>query len=240
MVFSHNDIGKLYATYDTQYKRSAGDIYTAHAFGETYGLSKNAISSLSSAIPIIVGGFLPSIRGKDHPANIYFSDIEARQNVMMEWADIARQYYATFVGDVPRYYASESYRALVASVGILTFRYQQPLARAFWTQVAKRENLTATMPAYVLGRFLDASTALRHRQQFLYARYVASAWNAYYSNRPLAKLHARKASLPIEIAGTPFTGKHPMSYFYDGKPHFEPKALDIPSDSACKAVENPL
>jgi hypothetical protein len=233
------EVADLYSSFDIPMRRTGSDMFTAYDFAATYNLTTNMVDALAGAIPIIIGGFMPNTRGKEHPCNLYISNPHNKQAAMGLWADPARAYFQTFLGNIPAQVRWQSQRAMVAAVGIITFRYQPVAAKEFWGRVATRLRLEADMPEYRLINYLTPSQETGLRQGFMYSRAVAAAWNAAFSGRTLSRgLVPRHITKPMLIAGTPFDGKRNIMYFKDERLLWNP--VEIPVESPCVKAENVL
>ena len=215
VVSSMDEVAKLYTTFDTNLRRSVRDVMMSQDLPSRYNLTIPQTTSFASALPIILSGFDSGARSPKHPLLIQLRDPQVRQKVMDDWIPYASLYYGIFI-NCPKYIFNQGLRASVAALGITTFRYQAAKAETFWTQVAKQENLTASMPAYKLIQFLNSNPLFDLRMGYQYVRYCAGAWNAFFQGRTYANIKSRRLDLPPFIAGTPFSGKEWLAYF-DGE-----------------------
>lgn len=239
------EVAALYKTFDTQLRRTGSDLFAASDFAGTHDLSTNMVDALSGAISIIIGGFVSGTRGKDHPCNLFISNPHNKEAAMAMWAEPARAYFQTFSQDTPGFVKWQAHRAMVAAVGIVTFRYQPVAAKEFWERIARREMLTSSMPEYRLINYLAPPQESGMRMGFLYSRGVAAAWNAAFRGKTLNRgIVPRRLDLPMLIAGTPFDGQRTLMYFranpdgLGGQLSWTP--IEIQTEKPCTVAGNML
>lgn len=204
-VEEEKGIADIYGRHDRGLPRQLSDSYGAHGFAVRYNLSKSRVEDFGGSLPLLLDGWR---RGSTK--NSLMRDQDIRILAMEAWVDEAM----AFFGDVsfcPAYLQRAVYRQAVLSVVLLTYRYTGADAVEFWKQVAQDNGLPTNHPAKTLIHFL-LNTPAKHHNPPLYARYVASCWNAAYEDRSLSKVYARDMLLPIFIAGTPFTGQEDLTF----------------------------
>jgi len=195
---SEAEVAALYARFDRGRIRSFGDIYQASGLPEQLGMSKRETAQFSAAAAVILTEFGPSNSDSESRAQ----SSQERARVMDEWALEAREYYGLLRGSTKEIQDFLN-RAAVAAVGIITFRYQEAKAREFWGQVVADEGSQGEASRALLT-FLRAHKA-HHRPRHLYARYVASTWNAHFAGLSITRPAIKNPELPILILGTPYT-----------------------------------
>lgn len=216
-VVSEHDIASLYATFDRNLSRSQNDIFHAHGLAQATGLQKAEIASVAAALPYVLSGFEENGRMSVTPIGSLLKDAESRYAHVLTWIPEAKD-YAQCVRGATTVIRLMLQRAAVTAVALVTLRHQPAQAAAFWSLVAMDDGLASRAPAKTLLTFLYATPAVTLRSA-RYCRYVAAAWNAYVTERPLHKLYARDLGKPMLIDGTPHDGEDVWEYVsLDGAP----------------------
>ena len=126
-----------------------------------------------------------------------------------QWLEWLRLYFATT--DKPNPGLSPGLLSTAAvAVGAVTFRYQQPLAKEFWDQVAHARELDSLGPVYRLRQTLSQAYAkgVERPATVVQAKRIASSWNAFFRGEDQSKYRqARPNDAPILLVGTPYDGK---------------------------------
>lgn len=224
LVETMEDVAVLYGRHDRGLARSLTDSYSAHGFAETYGFSREHTAIIGGAMPLVVSGFT-SYGNYTGQLGKFMRDQDLRWGMMVDWVDESRLFFEDIRGTAGFLFKCLS-RAAVVSVALVTYRYTGNDATEFWREVAKDNGLQSTHPAKTLIRFLLEHPAKMHAPN-IYARYVATAWNAFFEERSLSLLRARDAGFPILIEGTPFDGKRALYFMQpDGTLVHDPIAFE--------------
>lgn len=197
---SEEDVARLFATYDRNKVRTFNDIFDAMGTGVAAGLTSDDRRYLSYAVPLLMSGFATSKSGSGQA--LWARSAQVRAQVIDNWALEGAAYFETIRGTT-REIRGLMRRAAVVAVAVETLRYQEPRARVFWGRVAAGTGLEVGDPEHTLLTFLRNIPTTRYAP-WLYARYVAGAWNAAYREERLARLSVRNADVPILILGTRF------------------------------------
>jgi hypothetical protein len=218
------EIAVLYGRHDRGLSRSLGDSYHAHGFAELSGLNKAQSNHLGSAMPLTMSGFSYA-GGWYHDLGVFFRDQDLRWAMMVSWMEEAQAFFEDIAGTANFLFKALT-RQAVLSVALVTYRHTGKDARDFWREVAKDNGLQSDHPAKTLIRFLLNTPANKYAAH-LYAKYVASTWNAAYAGRTLARVHVHDFARPISLEGTPHTHNQVMRYLTsDGAVLTEPIPLE--------------
>jgi hypothetical protein len=192
-------IGRLYESFDRNLTRSLDDIYQSDPEMRRYAWTGLQLKAMSGAVAVLATGFAKDARFAD--VLLTLRDPFVRAELIRDWRPEATQAFATMQGQLRR----QMLRSGVLSVLLATYRYTPTQAAQFWPAVCHDSGLTEGMPARALVHFL-LTTPSRLLGAPEYARHVASAWNAFYEQRPLRTLVPRAGANPIRITGTPHDG----------------------------------
>jgi len=210
-VTHEEDIARYYGRHDRGLPRSLSDSYQAHGFAALSGLSKTQITELGGAMPLVMSGFVNAASGGyTGTLAMAFRDQDLRWDMMMAWIDEARAFFDAIAG-APSFVSRALTRQGTMSVALVTYRYAGTRAAAFWQAAAQDSGLAFGNPVKTLLRFLGNTPANKHTPP-LYARYVASTWNAFWKGRPLSHVYVRNRTAPILLEGTPHTHRGVMRY----------------------------
>jgi hypothetical protein len=209
LVTSEDDIAKIYARHDRGLQRTIFDGYRARTFASNHGMSSGQVNDFGGGLPLLLTGFR-STANYLTAEGARLRDIDFRLEAMEQWVAEAREFFEE-ISFSRSYIQSALRRQSVISVALLTYRFTGGDASKFWREVAKDNGLPSSHPAKQLIHFLNETPARMHSPR-IYARYVASCWNADYDERSISKVYARDVLLPIQIKGTPFDGKQFMSF----------------------------
>lgn len=207
-VHSYDEVCALYESFDRHLARRWRDIYMADAGIQGHELPAKYIMKLGGAIPLLGRGFTQHVGFGDYAA-LTVRDTRVRVPFITNWAPEMANFANGCHG--AQSVRNMLMRAAVLSVAMVTYRFQGEHAHRFWPRLAADSGLVAGQPAHTLLRFLRDNPANKV-DQALYARIVASCWNADLAGRAMERLHAHSASKPILIAGTPHDGKRVMHY----------------------------
>lgn len=194
-------VARVYATFDRPMKRSDADGFRASGLAADVGLTDRQVGKLSAIAAFVDAGFLRHVQA----ATYALRSVSRRSELVREWAPEARLYFDA-ISSAPRGVHQRLEGASVASVGIVTYRYQQESADAFWPVVAAGVGLEKDSPAYTLLRYLIDNIVMSSTMN-RYTRAVAAAWNAHYADRTLSLIKVFDPASPMVIRGTPYDGK---------------------------------
>ncbi len=225
-VTSEQEIASLYASFDRQLTRSYVDMFRAHeeVDRKTYHFNRPQLEALSGAMPLVISGFTLEARLANTIIAQSMKDGESRYRFVEAWAEEAKLAFDVYT-NCPHALVRFLQRAAVFSVALITYRWQPEMAQKFWGAIANDDGLTRGMPEKTLLDFLRKTPAAKYNG-LVYARYVASAWNAAFKKGQLQHLTLRDTENPIFIAGTPHDGTKIMQYLGpDMQPMHTPIAL---------------
>jgi hypothetical protein len=191
------DVHRLYMHQDRGKPRSAADVYRAMGLAEALDLSNHYLRLIGEAEHYLRSGF--EVRRQ------VLINAEKRAEFIIDWVREGRDWIQCFQSSrsrfVPYFTASP-----VTAVALVCLRFQPQKAMEFFSAMCHDDALNQGTPEKSLHDWL-LETRVREMAEHHYARYVAAGWNAYYEGRALSRIVVRDLSLPIRIAGTPFTGK---------------------------------
>jgi hypothetical protein len=197
----------LYGRLDRGAGRSVSDVLKVHAVSEEFGLPTNWLARISSALLFANNGFNDSTHTATRSGDwvLQVKDADFRLGQLREWREEISAYYtatyATTGATVPLRNVG------VASVGLVTLRYQPERAGAFWTAVGENDGLRKGTPERTLLDFLAAEMGARQSIASRSARGTALCWNAAYEGRPFQLVRVMDQYRPITILGTPYKGR---------------------------------
>jgi hypothetical protein len=200
-VGSAEELNALYSAIDRGRPRVLTDVYRAMDLAADLGMQERWVRSIGEAHPYIASQFAAG------PGRVIVSAAE-RVAFVRAWVNEARRLWACWSA------GSKATRRLldvapVNAVALYTLRYQPDMAELFWSIVAENDGLRRGSPEHTLLDWL-ADHRVASITGALYCRYVANAWNAYYSNREITSLAIkdRRLDLPTVILGTPLSRAH--------------------------------
>lgn len=213
-VATYAEVGYLYQTFGREKPRTWKDLYHADPDLAALPLSATAQRDLGSAATWLLYGFTRTFgQQAQRQLDALTRDPRVRLTLMADW----HAEMTTWVHGVhgPTSVTKLLRRAALLAALLVTYRFQPAAAQAFWPRLARDSGLTEGDPAHSLLRWL-LETPARALAPEAYSRYVATAWNAAFTEhslttRQLAVL-TRKASQPFLLAGTPHQGQHNLHY----------------------------
>lgn len=205
----------IYMAHDRGLQRSLTDCYGVMEVNEGLHMTAREGKALGSAMQLLAAGFLPlygahssSQRGIVRGA---MRDGHTRWAFMSSWLPECHEYLEAVSGCAAPM-KNALLRAPAMAVALVTFRFQPVDSAEFWRSVA-HGTAAVPHPARALYEFLLGRPGKLYRGD-VYARYVARAWNADYTDRTLKVIHTGStyAADPIVIEGTPYTKNAVMGY----------------------------
>lgn len=209
-VDSLAEAGLLYATYDRNLARNWLDLYRSDPSLHALRLPSSRLKYLSAAVNLLADGLQQRTAfAQARPYDGLLRDPQIRFALVAAWESEMLLLLAECQG--PPSVRHLLLRASVLSVALITYRYQPEAAQRFWPCIAADSGLVAGDPAHTVLRFLR-ETPTRAMDGVIYARLVASGWNAAFTGRSLQHLRGRHARYPLLLAGTPHDGTAHLCY----------------------------
>jgi hypothetical protein len=175
--------------------RTAIDALSAEGIPDAHGLRHEIARACFNAVPVINAHFRPPRHYGD--AYLQRSD-EARLAAAVEWwpvAGIAQEAITKAPWNIKHRLQSVG----VMAVMLVTVRYQELKAYAFWQGLADNNGLSRNDPRASYLRYLSVN---RVRGLHETSKSAAIAWNAFYAGEELQIIRVTPG--PITIDGTPF------------------------------------
>lgn len=194
------EIHKLYYRQDRGGRgRTEAEVLIAVGVAERYGMTSTLARSVFKAQPLIANNFVwprihddPSLRNDD-----------LRLDGCKPWWSIAAT-YGRIIDAAPRMVRKRLEAAQAVAVGLVTLKYQTEKASEFWAGVAGDDGLRRDDPRKALLIDLAAREWARGGTEGALA--IATAWNAWFEDRPLKSVHIYEDA-SVRIKGTPFDGR---------------------------------
>ncbi len=197
---SMEEVGLLYANTDAGLARSARDAMSFAA--SALSLSGHEFTTLNGACGLVIAGF--------EPASSEFQRKTSVRSRSLRVAVIERLAlpFSQFRADIAKseVMTKPLNRAAVAAVATITFKHQEDSAREFWGEMSRNNGLMPGDSRHALFSWLLANNANRY-PPYIYARYVAGAWNAFQERRSYSRVALMSPDNPIVIQGTPYDGR---------------------------------
>lgn len=203
------EVEEDYRRRDRGLSRTMADCLSPSSALREIGLNPRQIAGFAGAFQLIKSGFQPVDRTEASARSV-----DVRSKFLNDWASQAIDYFDSLKAMNNSKDKMIGYRSAVVAVGIVTFKHQPAKAKEFWDSTAEDDGLTKGMPQKALLTFLRNSNAADYPVH-LYARYVASAWNAFYDKREVGTCRALASYNPITIKGTPHKGDEPVEMRYE-------------------------
>lgn len=191
------DVHRLYMHQDRGKVRSAADVYRAMGLAEALDLSNHYLRLIGEAEHYLRSGF--EVRRQ------LLINAEKRAEFIIDWVQEGRDWISCFGSSRSRFIAYLT-ASPVTAVALVILRFQPQKAMTFLTAMAHDDGLAQGTPEKALHDWI-LETRVRGMAEHHYARHIAAGWNAAFEGRSLSRIVVRDLSLPIRIAGTPFTGK---------------------------------
>jgi hypothetical protein len=199
---NEDGVRALYYTFDTNNRvRSSRQILNGVGFSESSGLSREIANALFNAVPFIAAGFKSGVAARD----VLTTRVMDRRLAFAEaYIEPARQMESAF-SEARTLIKRKLLLGGVASVSLVTFKYQPDRAFQFWEGIAKNDGLRRgdarnTLLSELMTRNFNSGG--QHRG----VTGAVLAWNAWFRDKELKTI--RTWDMPtIAIAGTPFDGR---------------------------------
>lgn len=196
-VSGYDALRTLYRRHDrTTAARSIADAIFAEGIGEKYGLRKEISGSTFRAMAVIGNRF-----ESQRTADAYLKSDEYRLATAEDWWPIA-ELFQDAIARAPTFPIKRAIqKAGVTAVALVTLRYQEAKADAFWRGIANNDGLREGDPRRAYINYLSAVNR-RQSSEVKAAKAAATAWNAFFLGRKLSLIRAQAG--PVVILGTPF------------------------------------
>lgn len=199
-VASEEELGELYARHDRHKSRKPHDAYVGMGLAEKLDLSEAEVNALGAGLRWMLNDF--------RKQTVHEPSMPPDQlgHEMKNWAHVASLYFEA-VRDAGHGLKSAFRWAMVVGVGLATFGEQPELAKKFWSQAAKPDNLTKNDPRLVLSLYL-AGNGPRKTDPLNFVRMIAATWNKFYEQGEI-QIHRPSDSgkIGVTIKGTRFKAK---------------------------------
>lgn len=193
-----------YARTDINIIRNHGDRLHSYGVGEALGLTAEQLRSASSAVKVILDGFVAASLGK---GNLWGQDVDMVRDQIFHWEMEIKAFFQAVAHGEPGLKKALCGGA-VMGVALATFKYAPKEAAEFWQLVAENDGLGRDTPPHRLVRYLFHDMC-RDRHANVRSRCVARCWNAFFKRQAeLKNIRPYQVEMkPIEISGTPYNGK---------------------------------
>ena len=207
-VLSEDAIDRLYYRIDQQKRRGYEDQLRVLGIAKEYDLNDTQVRRLAAAVTMINANWTSKTL-------IHFDD---RERLVREYSEECGLYFAITSGR-KRDMRVAFERQATLSVGLVTLKYSvakfgQEKVEEFWEGLATNDGLGASdARRYAYDHLLTASitgcgrtTGVTYPARYS-AKYVATCFNAFVSNKPINRKPNVDLGDPMLILGSPFNGK---------------------------------
>jgi len=185
----------LYRRHDRmQAGRTIADALAAEGLVEKHGLQVRMAQAVFKAMPVIHNNFQGARKADPY---ILRSD-EHRLRMADDWWATAQLYQDAIV-KAPEIIKKHLAGGAVTAVALVTLRYQEAKADAFWRGIANNDGLRDGDPRRA---YISHLITPRPRSDKQAAKAAALAWNAFFRDRPLNTVRVQAG--PTTILGTSF------------------------------------
>lgn len=194
------DVNRLYYRQDRGGRgRTDAEVLVSVAVAERYGMTATMARATFLAQPLIAKNFArPSIH--DDPG---LRNDDLRLDGCRPWWPIAAT-YGRIIAPSPRLVRRKLESVQGVAVGLVTLKYQPEKASDFWAGVANDDGLRRDDPRKAL--LIDLASREWSRGSLEGAVAIATAWNAWFADRPLKSVHIY-TDASVRINGTPYDGR---------------------------------
>lgn len=211
-VESEQELAQIYSKTDQGIRRTAGDIYGAHALGEEFGLGKTMLDAFGATIKFMISGC----------ASNNFNTVRAEAIIphMRLYAPYIQEYQSIIQkSDVNASMYAQLKRTSTMAVVLLSLRFSAPKAQtagrpsvhAFWIDTLRDDGLRRGDPRKAANQHLlftrtTASRATDQRNivsQAYSVRYLGNCLNAYIRGESLQYAKVPNEKAPLNIYGVP-------------------------------------
>jgi hypothetical protein len=211
-VESEEELARIYSTTDQGIRRTAGDIYGAHALGQEFGLNKNMLDAFGAGIKFMLNGCL-YVNATIRPdaiiphMRLYAPYVQTYQALLSEVA-------------VPQGMYAQCKRSSTIAAALLSLRFsalkaeqagRATIVRDFWVGMLKDDGLRQGDPRKAANQHLTITRTTPSRatrqshvvSQSYSIRYLGNCLNAYIRGEPLRYAKVMDEAAPISIYGVP-------------------------------------
>lgn len=194
------DVHRHYYRHDRGGKaRSDSEVLASVGIAERFNLSATLTRAVFHAQPLIANGFTRP----NHMENVTLRNDDLRLDGCKPWWSSAETFQG-LVAPAPASVRKRLYSSQAVAVALVTLKYQPEKAAEFWSGLAKDDGLRRDDPRKAL--LIDLGAREWFRKSADGSRSTSTAWNAFYQDRPLRRIHIVDGS-PVRIAGTPYDGR---------------------------------
>lgn len=195
-VADEQELAERYAKIDRPSTRKPKDMLRAFGVEARAEMSQKMLAAISAGVVLVANDF------PKHSSGPGGKSLIQRTHAVESWLPEAQAYAGCLSGSTNEITLLLQ-RGPVVAIALATLRDQPGLAETFWSRIAADDGLLKDSPEGRLLAWLRANRVAKIGQ-WMYCRYVAGAWNAYYENRSLKLLKVYDSSSPVHIAGTQF------------------------------------
>jgi hypothetical protein len=204
----------LYALIDRNRARTTADLMRAFGLHDLIEINPTMVDRAATALALVMFGF-ENIPYSGQPNSVRTAHMmEKRKDMLLDWQDALTLWSRAVYGGQKKMVGLLLRQATMA-VGLATMREQPDLAFEFWRRIAHNDGLQLRTAEHTLAKWLF-NTEAREHVGWLYARYVALAWNHYFHGTTVSTLklydEGKNPDNPILIEGTVFDGKHVVRF----------------------------
>lgn len=196
---SINQVYNAYRRLDIGMNRSPAAGIIGGRVHEATGIGKRELPKFIGALKILMNGF----QNQTATGNQWkYRNRDVLVRGIYQWQEEARHFFR--VADMAaKFHGRRMYSAPVFALALVTLRYQEERALAFWERVAKRDRLQEHSGEW---HAVDVITGEPMRYVARVTRRLASCWNAAYEGRTIIRTVIKDEGNPIRVLGTPYNG----------------------------------
>lgn len=205
-VENYQEVLKAYSVVNTGQRRTPYDLIRISGLHEKYNLEAHDIARMVAVARFISTGLNSNVVARK------ITKTKA-ENITNDWNKEMCS-YNTLIVKAAASVKSRLKTAPVLSIALITLRNSPIIAEKFWTAVAENDRVPAGSPHASLIALLTSKN-IHEFPVHVYARKVASAWNAAYENKEkLGILHgSSKIEIkPMKILGSEYNGIDTIKY----------------------------
>ncbi len=175
-----NEVHEAYCSFDVAIrKRSVSDVLNSANFQEETGLAKTVSRKLVAAAYLAEN----RLRRVHYTEDVKQRDASYRLEIALKWADVARKYEMA-LNEADHYLKPKLLSDGIFAVALLTYRWQERIAKQFWEGVTYSGGQSNADPRRTFERDLR-NRNLQTNTRSLGEKIAARAWNAFFDRRPL-------------------------------------------------------
>lgn len=199
-VSTMEEVAHIYSVLDIHHPRTWGDAMRAAGLAEKHGIPPVWHQPYAGSIRVMMAGF--NARSQETRDGLMVSrEFQLRQ--WESWAPMCRLFIDCMGrSEIP---IRPFKRSGVLSVGMVTLRYNQPLAEIFWRGAAADDGLKKGDPRKALVDFLRPIKSHTREQRQMITHACAIAWNHFRVEEQLHKILPSTVA-KVAIEGTDWDG----------------------------------